>query len=276
MVNDGGLVIKMSNRFLVALLLSASLCVAADGNQIRQLFQSILSESPDRVLPTPEEVDSKVRGADILEASEVEMLLPLAAKCLRSSNIDMQRDGLLLFSTVGLRPDSAKLLDPYVEDLMVLITDPMSPFKVGAASVFLYMKPKMSPRATAALSTHLEDGSNTAEQKTIIAGCLLNASPLDAAILHRVLTVVRELSDDKVMVECLRELGLLRTRNPEALSFIGKGLDSPNPHIRQSAVDAVSRLERDLRVGFAAQLGRIAADNNEPKEVRSQAAQALR
>ena len=95
-------------------------------------------------------------------------------------------------------------------------------------------------------------------------------------MVHKVLSVVEKRSDVALTNAALKDLGLVKTRSTEALNFIGKGLDSGNAFTRESAVDAVSRLDRNVRTRFAAQLGRIAADSSEPQHVRSQAVEALR
>jgi hypothetical protein len=73
----------------------------------------------------------------------------------------------------------------------------------------------------------------------------------------------------------IRQLGLSKSRLPEAIDFISANLNKEDPYLRASAVDAVSRLDKDKKVLFSSQLVRIASDPREPQDVRKQATQAL-
>lgn len=57
----------------------------------------------------------RCRGSRFLQA-EISATLPLALQCLQSSNTEIREDGILFFAVVT-RYDSAKLLDPYIDDL---------------------------------------------------------------------------------------------------------------------------------------------------------------
>ncbi len=269
----------MKKSLFACLAVSASLCWA-DANQIRQLFQSILSDPPDTSLPTSAKFHSALTevSESALPAVEVGGLLPLAKQCLGSSNVEVRRAGMLLFLAVALRLDSSKLLEPYIEDLDTVASDPASPFRTGALAILALTtsKPRVSPKAVATLAAHLDDSSFSSDEVATVIGSLLETSPSDPATVHRVLGVVEKRSDVALTDSVLRTLGLLRIQNAEAISFIGQGLNSGNPYTREAAVDAVSRLDRNIRTRFAAHLGRIAADHTERQHVRSQAAEALR
>ncbi len=185
----------------------------------------------------------------------------------------MRRDGLALLVTIALRPDSSQLLELYVDDIDGIIGDPSSPLRQGAVTVLILTRPKPSPKVMEILESHLEDKDSSVMLS--VAASLLEASN-DPTLIHRVLSVVQKRADLPVTNGILGQLGLVRTRNPEALSFIGGNLDSANPASRRAAVEAVSRLDREVRVKFATQLGRIAADDTEPKEVRAKAVEAIR
>src|SRR6266853_467961 len=97
-----------------------------------------------------------------------------------------------------------------------------------------------------------------------IASALIGGSPVDQAMIHKVIIFTEKRSEDRLTQEVIRVLGLIRTHNAEGLDFIGKGIGSTNRFVRESALNAASRMDRDVRAKFAAQLGRIA---NDPEEL---------
>jgi hypothetical protein len=264
-------------RILLAVLLAAA-SSSAQENQVLRLFQSIVTQPANGTLPTTEEffttVNETTMGA--LPPSEIARVLPLARQCLQSSRPEVRRDGLVLLIAVSTRPDSAKLLEAYIDDLGALLAGPEGAISLrhGALYVLGSMKPSLPPKAMAYLNAHLEDSRNSNEEELTIAASLVEAAPSDPATIHKTLLVVSSRSDAGLTSGVLRQLGTSRSRVPEALNFIGTSLDSANQHVRAAAVDAASRLDRDVRGQFAAQLSRIASDPSEPHDVRVQASAA--
>lgn len=130
-------------------------------------------------------------------------------------------------------------------------------------------------KAFAFLKTHLTENRNSDEEALTIAASLLEAAPTDAATVHNTLMVVSRRAAPGLTGGVLRQLGLSKTRVPEALSFIDTNLNHADPNVRASAVDAVSRLDLDIRKQFASQLSRIASDPTEAEHVQSQTRSAL-
>ena len=263
---------------ILALVLMVVPCWA-DTSQIRQLYERILSPSPNQAVPKPEDLMGRL-GPDLIEAlspEEIASVLPLAGKCLHSSNYDVERDGMVLLMAVALRFDSATLLDPYVDELAAIMSDPRSQANVFAATILAITRPSLSPKVIATFANHLGDASNSASVTATLAGGLLRSSVANDPIsVHHVLSIVQKRNESLLTSAIVRELGLQGIKNAEALAFIGKTLDSTDPAIREAALDSVTRLDRENRARFAAQLGRIAADPRESDTRRSQAARALR
>ncbi len=171
--------------------------------------------------------------------------------------------------------DSATLLDPYIVDLDGILSDPASQFRQGAIFILAITKPTISAKASAVLASHLEDKSNSNEETLGIAGALLQAYQ-DTVTVHRILMLADKRSETAFTDGVVHELGLVRTHNPEALAFIGKSLDSKDAPVREAAVDAAGRIDRETRARFTEQLARIGADPNETEQLRAAADAALR
>jgi hypothetical protein len=131
----------------------------------------------------------------------------------------------------------------------------------------------MSPKAIQLFLGHLQDPANTAEQTGMIAAGLLHAASSNQAIVHQVIGVAEKRSEYEVKYAVLQEIGLSKIQLPDALDLVGKELDDPN--VRFGAIVAASRLDRDVRARFAAQLSRIAQDPDERPDRRGAAQAAI-
>ncbi len=125
----------------------------------------------------------------------------------------------------------------------------------------------------AALAAHLNDPKNTNEQFRMIASALLWASPHEAGVVHEILAGVKKRPQARLESGLINDFGLLRTNNVEALEFIRNAFQ--NPAARESCVQAVGRMPRDVRTHFQTDLQRVAEDPDVPPELRSAAQQVL-
>lgn len=246
----------------------------ADVNQIKELLQSALTGSSDGVPQQGQDLRMHDASLD-LTADEVASVLPLAARCLKSPRPEARQAGLELFLRAALMWGSSKLIEPYLDDFEAILSGPSSPFRQGVIAVLAITKPALSPKASRILSAHLEDKTNSLEETEGITYALIDGSHGDQAMIHRVISFAEARSEDRLTGEVIRVVGLIRTRNAEAVDLIGKGLESKNKFLREAAVKAAVRMDRDVRVKFAAQLGRIASDPDEQPQVRSWAADAI-
>jgi hypothetical protein len=135
--------------------------------------------------------------------------------------------------------------------------------------------PKLSPRTLAYVSAHLTDKDHEAGDTGWMA-CKLLQGGTDSST-HDVIAFVRKQNKPEVIqkvLECFRVLPIPKTA--DVLSLIGVGLDSPSEWTRRRAVEVLDRLPLGERSPFLAQLSRLSTDSNEPTEIRSAAAEALR
>ncbi len=70
-------------------------------------------------------------------------------------------------------------------------------------------------------------------------------------------------------------LGLYGINNQEALEFIRARLNGTDRILREDSINAVERMPKDLRNGFAPDLLRIANDSSETAAIRAKAATVL-
>jgi hypothetical protein len=269
----------MGIKLLTLFALSISWC-RADADQIKQFLESALNDRPS----TYDQMRPALDGIKDLPAQDVQSVLPLAAQCLQSSDVNARRDGLFVFQAVGLRSDSGDLLERYVEDLAAALNNHTNSI-IGLLSALCRIgrgdpaERIVSPKAFAIVSTYL-DGRTDSSWAGSTAYVLLHSAPSDPAMVHKVLKFAGQRSDSYVTGSVLSGLALANTRNLETLDFIGKHLDNRNPAVREEAIRVVSLLHpRDFRGKFAAkyaaQIERLATDLEIDPEFQKMAAEAL-
>jgi hypothetical protein len=249
-------------------------CLAAE-ERISALLRSMLDrgEVPAENVFYDAINEDYVRG---LSADSVKEFLPLARTLLRDSRAEARRLGLMCFFVVTLRfSDGEPLLEPYVPDLLRIVDDRTSPLRPMAMEVVGNTWPKRSPKTIAYLTAHLPDKDNTAEDTSWMA-CMLLESGTDI-LTHEVIAFVRKQDKLEVIKEVLRCIRVMPIRKTaDVLALIGFGLDSADVWVRRRAVEAVGDMPLVERSPFLEKLNRLATDANEPIEIRSAAAEALK
>lgn len=260
----------------IGLLIASAISGCTQETPIYRLYSNLLSQSDDGQFKASD-IDSQVNDATVskLSQAEVSAVLPLALQCIRSSNVEISRAGMLFLVAVVLRRefDSAKLLEPYIDDFGKLLDDRDFRWRQGVFFILGHLNPKPPDKAIAYFAAHLEGSSG--EDTQAFAVLLLNAAPADPSIVHRVLSLASARANRDLTMAVLKQLGLSRIQFPEAVDFISANLNQDDKYLREQAVDAASRLDKDTRAQLSGQLSQIASDPKEDKEVRQQAAQAL-
>jgi len=265
-------------RFLAIVAVLASQSCWAGVTEIKQFFETALASND--VAPAQKEFFNTVNENTVLPlpAADISAILTLASRALHSPNPEVRSYGLLFFMAVALRLDSSALVEPYVDELGAIANGPsggqQSP-RLGALFILGSTHPNVLPKAIPYLLKNLEAASSSPQETLSAAASLLEAFPKDPPIIGRVLGITSDRSDSGLTTGVVRQLGLMKTVEPQALKFIGSALDSPNPTVRFAAAEAVGKLDRDVRARFARQLGRIASDRDESEDLRRMASAAL-
>jgi hypothetical protein len=176
-----------------------------------------------------------------------------------------------LFGLATSRTDSAQLMEPYEDSLMVLLDqDSREP----AIYLLGIEHPRPSPRALTALYAHLNDGKNSPEEFDLIAGALLSSFPADPSVAHEVLAAARKRMKVGVDDSIIRNIGLAKITNAEALAYVREGFSDPG--VRIAAVEAIGRMPSEIRARFVNELRSVAEDSGERPETRAEAQQVLK
>jgi hypothetical protein len=261
---------------IFGLFLALAIPSPAQEMTIRQLYQNILVKSSEEgsLKPQVQEIDGKLDVVRTSPEAEIDAILPLAFQCTRSPNAWVREAGYNFFISVMIRFDSAKILEPYIDELIKL-SDEDKVERPRILYILGSLNPKLPDKVIAYFDANLESTRNSSEEAQTIAVLLLEAAPADASILHRVLGFVSRRADSNLTDGVLHQLGLSRIQLPEAVDFISANLNQDDRRLRAGAVEAASRLDKDTRAQFNGQLSRIASDPEEPQDVRKQAAAAL-
>jgi HEAT repeats len=255
-------------------LLASSACLCqADIGQLKATVQSFVeeldSDAPHRDPPDPGPMFDAVRDAP---ADDIRALLPLALDLLHSPRIKVRSAGLLLMVSVGMRPwDSSKLLEPYIDDVALVLNDSDQGMRKGAISILGGAHPAPSPKALAYLEAHLNDKANDDGAAKMIAGDLLQSG--DRSTVPKVIALVQQ--RPMLQGQVIQMLGFLKITTEDALKFIHACVGDSDSRIRRTALDAVGNLPKEVRKGFEQDLLRLMANPNEDPQVRERAQAVL-
>jgi hypothetical protein len=238
-------------------------------DDVRSFFQTILTEKDDNNLPKspdiPDMIDGAVRNAPV---TQVQSLLPLGVQCLQSAKFAVRAHGVLLFKMIALRPDSPMLIDPYIDVLTPLLTDPNVGIRYGAIYVLSRTKP---PRVYEYITTHLLNSKDAAQYAGVLAIPMLESGDPDN--VRNVLDLAEQRPDLAMKGVVIRTLGLLKNTSEQSLKMIHGGLNDANPGTRRTSVDALDHMPREIRTQFAPELQRLALDQD--PAIRARATEVL-
>ena len=268
----------MNVKAIYILILTGLIPLHADQYQLERMFHSVLNSSQGKGLPKELEFhDNLVSTIPTLNPEHLPSLSAQASKCLKSPDIEVQKFGVFYFMQVAMRMDSAVLLEPRIDDLAEYTNNPANKDLHNAALFsIVYLNPRIPEKGISVLVPMLISKLVPDEERAFIGAALLTATPSDADMLHKVLTALKGSREPKAIINLIRSLGILKTRHAEALALIGESLEHKDAAIRMEAVDAVERLDRDLRVKFEAKIIQISIDESESAENRSRAKAALK
>ena len=255
---------------LVCLL---ALCVlGADLSRMQTLLLSIASG--DESLANLESFGSQAE-LDALRAAPPEQIQPLLApaqQCLHSPKRPIRAIGVSLFMGVVLARrgmDTAKLLDDYIDDVAALLDDPDEGLRNGTVFVLGSLFPKPPAKVLAYFEAHLNDKANSDQAAGGMGDALLRSG--NASFVPEVLRLAEQ--RPRIKGNILQRLGINHITTDEALKFLHSAFQDPT--LYQDAVDAVGRLPRDARKGFAQDLAHVMEDPDTDPRVVESARQAL-
>ena len=205
-------------------------------------------------------------------ADDIRALLPLAEDLLHSPKIKVRGAALLLMLSVSMRPaDSSKLLEPYIDDVALVLDDSDQGARNCAIGILGGTHPAPSPKALAYLEAHLNDKANDDDAAKRMGAALLQSGNRSA--VSKVLALVEP--RPKLQGEIIQMLGTLKITTEDALNFVRAGLKDSQSGVRRTAIDAVGNLPKEVRKGFEQDLLRLMANPDEDPQLRERAQTVL-
>lgn len=254
------------------LLASSAYLCRADVGQLKATVQSFVDELDSDAPRRDSNPGPMFDAVGAATADDIRALLPFAQDLLHSPRIKVRSAGLLLMVSVSMRPmDSSKLLEPYIDDVALFLNDPDQGMRKGAISVLGGAHPAPSPKALAYLEAHLNDKANDNDAAKMLAGSLLQSG--DRSNVPKVIALVQQ--RPLLQGQVIQMLGFLKITNEDALKFIHAGVGDSDSRIRQTAIDAVGNLPKEVRKGFEQDLLRLMANPDEDPRIRDRAQAVL-
>jgi hypothetical protein len=187
-------------------------------SKVVEAYQSVLADGGVDRSTVARGAFSDMVSQAVADAPEAEFAaaVPVVRQCLRSKSPEIRRQGLVLLVVYNSRPDSAQLIEPFIDDLIAILNDPAPGMKGNAASVLGGARPTPSDKSVLALAGHLNDKDNGPEEFRVVARALLSARPADVSIVRAVLAGLSGYSSDGLDGQVIQSFGLLRITCDEA------------------------------------------------------------
>ncbi len=249
----------------------------ADQYQLERMFHAVLNPQEGSLPTELEFYNNLLSTIPTLNPEHFSSLSAQASKCLKSPKMEVQKFGYNYFGQVTMRMDSAVLLESRIDDLFEYYSNPTNKdTRMLALFSIVYLKPRIPEKGIKVLVPLLTSKLLSDEERAFIGGSLLMGTPPDASMDRKVLAALKGSREPRAITSLLLGLSESKSRSAETLAFIGESLENKNEQIRMAAVNAVERLDRDLRVKFEPKLRQISLDETESSENRSRAKAALR
>lgn len=261
----------MKAKVILLLFTSVIVCSASLAG-VQGLLTGLLSETDKSAVPTPDKIQPQLAELITAPPSEVDAILPLVVKCLHSTNPTIRRDGLAAVMITAMRPDSAKRLDPYADEIGKLLDD--ADLRKPAISALGLFQPAPTQKAISNLLAHLNDSTITADAEfLVLTGSLLNTT--DAKVVHSVLAATQRRATPQSKAGVIQQLGRYAIATDEAVEYTRSGLQDSSAPLRETSVLAVQKMGRTAMLKLNTELLAIAQNPAEQPTTRSYAERVL-
>lgn len=265
----------MRSKFLAWFFL-APLCCWADVAHLTQQLVAMENESPDSRSTTAADLFKEIlQTGSSLNSEDWRILLAEAMKSVRSVNPNAQSAGFLVLYLGSQTGRGDELLDPYIEDLAGFVNGPDVSIRQSILAMLAAEQPRISSKAAAVLVANLDEPPSPPANAGNTVYRLLAHFSSDPAMIHKLVNFAEKSSEPSVSSNALEGLKFVKTLDSQALAFATVCLRSSDRSIKAGAIDLIEAKHLKVRAEFSQFLGRIAANAEEPQDLRLRARHAL-
>src|SRR5262249_44575158 len=179
--------------------------------------------------------------------------------------------------SISLRPDSAALLKPHLDEIGNGLTASKPETRAAAMNILGGLHPTPPPEVVPILLGFLNRRDPDAEtQGAAVIFELVHIAPGDPKVLSAVTAFLSRTLDNKSKVDVLKALGTSRVRDAEIINRMVLFLDDSEQAVRFTAIQALASMGQSALQQAEPALQRLANDSQQPAEVRSAAKKGLR
>jgi hypothetical protein len=258
-------------RYLPIMIATALILVGQTTNPLKDFFEKRLSQGGKSTLQ--EHVGAAER-AEKYDQMALKDALPAILAALRSNDPQVSVDAALVLTSIARRPDSGLLLKPWHQDILALLNRTDTRF--GGAAIMIFEGEMPPPKdVLPILAQFVMNDSQPNDLKPGIVHGLIRIDSSSPETLGAINHLMLRPIDRSTRIATLNAIGGSRVEDLTLIGLVSRNLVDPDPYIRAAAIQTVSRMGTVAVAKTTGQLGRIANDPAETKELRDRAQAAL-
>ncbi len=226
--------------------------------------------------PLPKDDDLRVaHGIASTPADDIALALPTLMAALRNPNDMVKRYAVTPLYAISQRPDSAKLLSPYIESIAGLFAQE-DPILQGIPPIILLnLKPQLPPEVVPPILSFVKRTDRDLRAQSSAISELLRKEPQNPAVIAATEEFLSRPLDKETREGALNGIANSGTTDARLVQVLIAALDSPDEGVRLTAAQAFWRMPKEAVVQARPALLKVAARSDESPEVKAAARRAL-
>jgi HEAT repeat protein len=263
--------------FLFLITAGVLYCADAQTPTIQSFYQALVDHYDPSSLPSfdyLQRVIGQIAGA---RPDEITKALPAIFAAVVHQDVIVSAYADSALYAIALRPDSAALLKTHIDALGHHLLASQNPDGQNAEIVILgTLQPKPPPEVVPIFLTFLKrtDGNANAQGSGVIFE-LVQFAPDDPEVISATKEFLSRPLDTNTRINVLNALGNRSVKDPHIVAVVIASLDDPDPAVRDTAIQVLTRMEPHALQQAEPALQRLANDKNQPANVVVDAKMAL-
>jgi hypothetical protein len=209
-----------------------------------------------------------------LDPTTIQEALPTVMKATKDKEQEVTFDACLALIGIAQRPDAATLLRPWHSEILALLDRPDIRYTSVAVMILEAERPAPKDVVPRLHQLIMDDSKGDAAKSGILHALLRldqNSPQTQAAMLYMMSKPLSRAN----RVNLLNVIGGSHSEDDKLIALIKKDLSDKEVSVRATAIQTLNRLGPDTVAKASAELGNIANDTTQPKELRDRAHAAL-
>jgi HEAT repeat protein len=242
---------------------------------LQQFFQTLVQRHDPASLPKFDDVLKVTDQIAGLRPEDISKALPAIFRALGHQDDNVKIDAAFTLTVITRRPDSAQLLGKYIDDIADLFNSQDPRLQGTPTLVFLNLKPTPPPEVLPPLLTFLKRADRDPQAQSSAVFALVHIAPENPDVIAAIQEVLSRPLDNGTRVGVLNALGNRSIKDVHLVATVIASMGDPDPGIRSTAIQALTRMGQQALVQAEPTLRRLADDPKQPADVTAAAKEAL-